>query len=93
MLELVFNLRLVSGEPPRHFSGLAARGAFLNMVGEANPALSTLLHGGYDATHRKRSVFSLKPLYFSPPASPQASFSTSFHYAETEPALQNDKSG
>jgi len=79
MLELVFNLRLVGGEPPRQFSGLATRGAFLNLIGEANPALSTLLHGGYDATHKKRSVFSLKPLSFTSAGSSQASFSASFH--------------
>lgn len=79
MLELVFNMTLVEGEPPRQFSGVATRAAFLNMVREANPALSTLLHGGYDATHRRRSVFSLKPLSFSNATSTQSSFSVSFH--------------
>jgi len=79
MIELVFNLSLTQGEPPKQFSGLATRGAFLNLIRDANPALSTLLHGGYDATKKKRAVFSMKPLTFTSARSPQASFSASFH--------------
>jgi len=37
MIELVFNLSLTQGEPPKQFSGLATRGAFLNLIRDANP--------------------------------------------------------
>ncbi|PSN88959.1 hypothetical protein B9Q03_08910 [Candidatus Marsarchaeota G2 archaeon OSP_D] len=63
MIELRVQLRLTAGRPPSGFTGLITRAAFLGWVGEAKPALSTLLHGGYDATKRKRSFYSIKPLW------------------------------
>lgn len=63
MIELRVQLRLSEGRPPSGFTGLITRAAFLGWVGEAKPALSTLLHGGYDATKKKRSFYSIKPLW------------------------------
>lgn len=49
---------------PTGFLGLQTRAAFLRWVKEADPSLSALLHGAYDAARRKRSVYSLIPLSY-----------------------------
>jgi CRISPR-associated endoribonuclease Cas6 len=66
MIELRVQLRLTAGRPPSGFTGLTTRAAFLGWVGDVKPALSTLLHGGYDATKRKRSFYSIKPVWAEP---------------------------
>ncbi|PSO04750.1 hypothetical protein B9Q13_03735 [Candidatus Marsarchaeota G2 archaeon ECH_B_SAG-G16] len=65
MISIRFNLEQVGGEAPSGFTGFVTRASFLQLVKEADPALSTLLHGGYDATKRMRSFYSLKPLEYS----------------------------
>jgi CRISPR-associated endoribonuclease Cas6 len=66
MIEVIVQLRAVSGEPPTGFTGLVTRAAFLGWVAASKPALSTLLHGGYDPSKRRRSFYSIKPLRRNP---------------------------
>jgi CRISPR/Cas system endoribonuclease Cas6 (RAMP superfamily) len=64
MISLRFNLVHVGGVAPAGFLGLQTRAAFLRWVKEADPSLSALLHGAYDAARRRRSVYSLRPLSY-----------------------------